>query len=321
MPDGFLLAIEGGGTRSQAALLDSAGRVLHVTDNAAGVNLNFTTIQESRRAVLAAVQGVLAGAQIPGECIADFASALVAARFGAELLGAILPHARYHYYGEGDVVFARAGHYRPHGVAVVAGTGATAWAVRADDGRQRIFGGWGALLGDEGSGYALGLAGLRAAVRACEGRAEAPTALYPAVREHFGLAEATFRVDLVRLAYHKPLTRAEIAALAPLVTRLAAAGDALAARLTAQTAADLAALALHAARSAFRPDERCDVVVAGGLTKAGDLLLAQMRERLALEYPLATFSIGSEAPAVALGRLALAKRATSRDTDLAADHR
>jgi glucosamine kinase len=320
MPDGLLLALEGGGTRSQAALLDSAGRVLHVTDNAAGVNLNFTTIQESQRAVLAAVQGVLTGAQISGERIADFASALVAARFGAELLGEILPHARYHYYGECDVVFARAGRYWPHGVAVVAGTGATAWAVRADDGRQRIFGGWGALLGDEGSGYALGLAGLRAAVRACEGRAEAPTELYPAIRQHFGLAEATFRDELVRLAYHKPLTRAEIAALAPVVTRLAAAGDPLAAQLVAQIAADLAALTLHAARSSFESNERFDVVVAGGLTKAGDLLLRPVRQRLAQEFSGATFAVGIEAPAVALGRLAQTRRAPVWDTDFTDEH-
>ncbi len=302
----MLLALEGGGTRSQAALLDSTGSVLCVTDHAADVNPNFTTIQDSQRAVLAAVRRVLADAAIRGERITDFASALVGARFGAELLGEILPHARYHYYGEGDVVFARAGCYRPHGVAVVAGTGATAWAVRGDDGRQQVFGGWGALLGDEGSGYALGLAGLRTAVRAYEGRAEAPTELYGAVRQHFGLAEAAFRDDLVRLAYHKPLTRAEIAALAPLVTRLAAEGDPLAIRLAAQAAADLAALALHAAHSLFGPKERFDVVVAGGLTKAGDLLLGPLRERLAQEFPLGAFAVGTEAPAVALGRLALA---------------
>ncbi len=306
MPDGLLLALEGGGTRSQAALLDPAGRVLHIS-HAADVNPNFTTPQESQRAVLAAVEGVLDGARISGDRITDVALALVAASFGAELLGEILPRACYHYYGEGDVVFARAGLYRPHGVAVVAGTGATAWAVRADDGRQRIFGGWGALLGDEGSGYALGLAGLRAAVRACEGRAEAPTELYPAVRQHFGLAEATFRDELIHLTYHKPLTRAEIAALASVVTQLAAQGDPLAAQLTAQVAADLAALALHAARSLFQPDEHFDAVVAGGLTDAGDSMLDPMRQRLAHEFSRAVFTVGTEAPAVALGRLAQAR--------------
>ncbi len=308
MSDDLLLALEGGGTRSQAALLDAAGRILHVCD-AADVNPNFITPQESRQAVRAAVSQVVAAAGITAEQVSDVALALVGVRAGddASLLKDLLPHARYHSFGEGEVVFARAGCYRPHGVAVVAGTGATAWAVRSDDRRQTVFGGWGTLLGDEGSGYALGLAGLRAAVRAYEGRAEAPTSLYPAVRQHLGLAEATFREELVALAYHKPLTRPEIAALASLVGWLAAAGDALAVQLVAQVAADLAALALHAARSLFAAAERFDVVVAGGLTAAGDPILGPIRQRLAQEFPCATLAVGTEAPAVALGRLALAR--------------
>jgi N-acetylglucosamine kinase-like BadF-type ATPase len=304
MSDNLWLALEGGGTRSQAALLDGVGHVVHIV-NSADVNMHFTTLQESQAAVLAAVKGVLRGAQISGARVTHFVSALVDARFGAELLGEILPNASYHYYEEQTVVFARAGLYRPHGVAVVAGTGATAWAVRAGDGRECVYGGWGSLLGDEGSGYALGLAGLRAAIRVFEGRAEAPSRLFTAVLRHFGFAEPTFREDLVFLAYHKPLTRAEIAALAAVVTGLAAQGDPLAARLTAEAAADLTALALHAARRLFRPEEPFDVAVAGGLTNAGELLLGPFRQGFAQEFPRAILHIGAEPPAVALGRLAL----------------
>lgn len=303
MPDDLWLALEGGGTRSQAALLDSGGRVLHVVDSA-DVNTNFTALQASQQAVLAAVTNVLRGVQLSGDRVTRYVSALIGPRFGAELLGEILPHARYQYYEEGAVVFARAGFYRPHGVAAVAGTGATTWAVRADDGRQVVFGGWGSLLGDEGSAYALGLAGLRAVVRAFEGRSVASTPLLPAIRQHFGLTEATFREELVYLAYQKPLSRAEIAGLATVVTRLAGQGDPLAVQLTAAVSADLAALTLHAARSLFSPGERFDVVVAGGLTNAGELLLAPLRQGLAQEFPQAIFAVGTEAPAVALGRLA-----------------
>ena len=50
------------------------------------------------------------------------------------------------------------------------------------DGRTARAGGWGPLLGDEGSGYAIALAGLRAAARRCDGRAPAtpsPTDCWP----------------------------------------------------------------------------------------------------------------------------------------------
>jgi N-acetylglucosamine kinase-like BadF-type ATPase len=188
---------------------------------------------------------------------------------------------------------------------VVAATGATAWAVRKDDGRQIALGGWGSLLGDEGSAYAAGLLGLRTAVRAFEGRETAPTSLVEAFCQHLGLSRETFQPDLVRLAYQKPLSRADIAGLAAVVTGLAARGDVLAGRITSKVAGDLASLALHAARRLFSPDEGFDVAAAGGLLNAGDLILGPLRAGLADEFPLARLVIGKEAPAVALGRLAI----------------
>ena len=300
----YLLALEGGGSHSQAAILDFHGRIVQISD-AADVNTNFTSFQAAQAAVLSAVSAALQQAGIAGEQVTDCASALVGPRFGAELLGALLPNACYHYYGERDVVFARAGIYRPHGAAVVAATGATAWAVRRDNGRQVSFGGWGSLLGDEGSAYAAGLLGLRAAARAFEGRAGAPTRLVEAVCQHMGLSRETFQPELVRLAYQKPLTRAEIAGLAAVVTRLAAEGDPLASRISAKVANDLAALALHAARQLFSPPESFDLAAAGGLLNAGELILRPLRAGLAAEFPHARLVIGTEPPAVALGRLAI----------------
>jgi len=300
----YLMALEGGGTRCQAALLDGAGRLLH-THDAGGVNTNFVPYAEARRAVLQAVSGALAAAGLEPGAVSHFVTALVGASFGPETFGVLCPGASYHGYGELPVVFARAGLYRPHGVAVVAGTGATAWAVRADDGREAFLGGWGSLLGDEGSAYALGLLGLRAAVRAFEQRALAPTVLVEALCTHFNLSEARFRQDLIALAYHQPLSRAEIAALARLVTRLAAQGDPLATRLTGKVANDLAELALNAARRLFVPGEALDVVLAGGLLNAGELMLGPLRQQLLAEFPQARPRVGDEAPAVALGRLAL----------------
>jgi N-acetylglucosamine kinase-like BadF-type ATPase len=300
----FLLALEGGGTRSQAAILDFEGHCLQISDSA-DVNTNFTSHQAAEQAVLTAVSEALQQAGISGGSITHFASALVGPRFGPELLGSILPHTSYHYYGEGQVVFARAGFYRPHGVAVVAATGATAWGVRRDDGRRVAFGGWGSLLGDEGSAYAAGLLGLRTAVRAFEGREPAPTQLVEGICQHLGLTRETFHSGLVRLAYQKPLSRAEIASLASVVTCLAAEGDVPASRIVAKVSGDLAALALHAARQLFSGEESFDVAAAGGLLKAGEMILGPLRVGLAREFPQARLVIGEEAPAVALGKLAL----------------
>ncbi len=282
------------------------GNVLHIRASS-DVNTNFVAYDEARAAVWRAVSGVLDAAGISGEHVAHFVSALIGPQFGAEVFGALIPHAAYHYYGERDVVFARAGITPPHGVAVVAATGATAFGVRADDGRQMSVGGWGTLLGDEGSAYAAGLLGLRAAARAYERRLDAPTGLIEAVCEHFHVPRATFQRDLVHLAYQKPLSRAEIAGFAAVVARLATTGDAAAVRIMQKVAADLTALMLHVARKLFIPAEAFDVAAAGGLLNAGEIIVAPLRDALAHEFPHARFTIGVEEPAVALGRLMLHK--------------
>ncbi|HOU11560.1 MAG TPA: BadF/BadG/BcrA/BcrD ATPase family protein [Anaerolineae bacterium] len=300
----YILSLEGGGTRSQAALLDMAGNPLHIRAST-DVNTNFVAYDEARAAVWRAVSGVLDAANVSGEHVTHFVSALIGPKFGPEVFGALIPHATYHYYGERDVVFARAGLYRPHGVAVVAATGATVFGVRADDGRQMSVGGWGTLLGDEGSAYAAGLLGLRAAVRAFERRLDIPTGLVEAVCEHFHVPLATFQRDLVHLAYQKPLSRAEIAGFAAVVARLANAGDSAAARIMSKVAADLTALMLYVARTMFAPAETFDVAAAGGRLNAGEIIVAPLRDALAREFPHARFTIGAEEPAVALGRLML----------------
>lgn len=303
MEDTYIIALEGGGSHSQAAVMDMGGCVLHVSDSAE-VNTNFVSFQDAQEAVWQAVSKTLQAAQVPGEKICYLVSALVGPRFGPELFGSLFPNTRYLYYEEQDVIFAQAGIYELHGVALTASTGATAWGVRSDDGRRVTMGGWGSLLGDEGSAYAAGLLGLRAAVRAFEGR-EAPTGLVDALCAHFGIRRETFHHDMIYLAYQKPLTRAEIAGAAVPVTRLAAAGDEVAARIVRKVAGDLSALALHAARRLFAPQEHFPVAAGGGLLKAGPLITAPLEDALRLEFPNARLALCASQPAPALGLLAL----------------
>ncbi|MBE0699325.1 MAG: hypothetical protein IH586_20570 [Anaerolineaceae bacterium] len=308
-----LLALEGGGTRSQAALLTGDG-ILLKTGEAGDVNTNFTSLEQARKEVLSAVSRVLTAAQISGERVDLFVSALVGPKFGKEVFGELCPRARFLFFNERDVVFARAGIYRPHGIGVVAATGATAWGMRADDGRQVFFGGWGSLLGDEGSAYAMGLMGLRAAARAFEGRQRHPTRLVEEVCSHWKLKLENFRQELVQIAYHKPLSRADIAGLAAVITRLAREGDEEAVLICQETANDLAQLGLHAARQLFLREESFAVVAAGGVTSAGDLILGPLRQGLEREFPHAELSIGTESPAEALGRLAIDHLSNEEET-------
>ena len=130
-----------------------------------------------------------------------------------------------------DAVIAHAGALdgRP-GVVLIVGTGVVALAVGAD-GALRTADGWGPLLGDEGGGAWIATTGLRAALRALEGRGPA-TELADAARARFGRPET----------WPARLTDAvELASFAPDV--LAAQGDAVASAIVAAAAASLAATA------------------------------------------------------------------------------
>ncbi|MCC7355455.1 MAG: hypothetical protein IT330_17070 [Anaerolineae bacterium] len=303
-PGNYLIAVEGGGTKTQAALFAAYGELLQVAA-AADVNVNFTTPERAISAIVEAVKTVLQKEGIAAADVRWATYALVTTTMVAERAFALAcPQATLLPYNERDVVFARAGHYRPHGVAVVAGTGATAWAVRQDDGRQVGMGGWGSLLGDEGSAYAIGLSGLRAVAQAWEGR-EAPTRLVEAACQFYDLPQPDLKSALIHLTYQKPLSRTELAAFAREVTRLAAEGDDVARRIVGDAANDLAALALHATRHLFHPHESFVVVIAGGLLNAGELVLGPLRAQVLQEFSHATVEVGSEQPAIALGRLAL----------------
>ena len=104
------------------------------------------------------------------------------------------------------------------GVLVVVGTGSMAWG-RDPRGKEIRVGGWGALLGDEGSGYWLGLEGLRAVARAWDGRGPS-TLLTEKVLATLNLLDPPALIPWSATA-----SKGEIAALAPLVLEAAEVGD------------------------------------------------------------------------------------------------
>jgi N-acetylglucosamine kinase-like BadF-type ATPase len=117
------------------------------------------------------------------------------------------------------------------GLVVVAGTGSVVLA-RTTQGALLRAGGWGHVLGDDGSGYAVGRAGLRAVAAALDGGP--PTALRSRVREHFGIDD---RDRLLERVYQEDVS---VQAVAPLVLEAATDGDAVARDIRASQGAALA---------------------------------------------------------------------------------
>lgn len=187
------------------------------------------------------------------------------------------------------------------GVVVIAGTGSIAYG-RDARGRAARAGGWGYVLGDEGSGYWLGRQALRAVLRASDGRGS-QTPLTPLVLAHYRVARPQ---DLVREIYYGRFKPATVAAAASLVEAAAEAGDTWSRDLIATGARELSAAACAV----------CDrlglstgpIILAGGIFRAVPRLLAGVTESLRQQRPDLRVQPLTQEPAAGAVSLAIAAR-------------
>ena len=181
------------------------------------------------------------------------------------------------------------------GILLIAGTGSGALA-RAATGEMLRVGGWGPQLGDEGSGYAIGLAALRAVLAARDGRGHrtALTDLLP----DLGLERPDELVDWVA-----SVPKGEVGALAGRVAQCAEAGDRVAGKVLDDAAASLVAHAVAARRRGAPPT----VALVGGLVGKGGSLAGRLRPAL----EAAGFTVRSRPVRPEVGAALLARAATA----------
>ena len=130
------------------------------------------------------------------------------------------------------------------GIALIAGTGSIAFG-RAADGRTKRCGGWGYLLGDEGSGYSVGRGALAHALRDLECEAVwHPNSLTEAVVSKLQVKTVS---ELTKTVYTNADPRSFIASLAPLVVTAAEHGDKKAEAILDWAATELAGLVARTA--------------------------------------------------------------------------
>lgn len=161
-----------------------------------------------------------------------------------------------------DIEIALIGaHERPHGALLLAGTGSIAYAIDEHNQRHRV-GGWGYLIGDEGSGYWIGRQALHHLTRQFDNR----TARTDFHRHIVQMLDLTTPYDLINWVYRQqsqPPTSA-IARLAPTVIHHAELGDTIAVAIideAIQHLTELARAVCHRAQMNLN-----QLAFAGGLT-------------------------------------------------------
>jgi N-acetylglucosamine kinase-like BadF-type ATPase len=304
----YFLGVDGGASSTTCAVCDREGRILGIGHGGPSNHILAPGGEaRARAAVQTAVDAAQAGA---GLGRIEFE----AAQFGmtginretepARVLAAVvssLLHLRIvQIDNDASVALAGALACRP-GVIVVAGTGSVAYG-RDALGQEARAGGWGYLFGDEGSGFALGLGGVRAALRARDG-VGAQTVLMARIPPRFGRA----LVEIPWLFYEGHLQRDQIAALAPVVTEAAAGGDPVAVSLVCEAANALAAMAAAVIKRLTWPGGTVALGPVGGVFRAGHVLLNRLRTTITAAVPGAVIVPPRFTPVV--GALLLALRA------------
>ncbi|NLX94805.1 MAG: N-acetylglucosamine kinase [Rhodopirellula sp.] len=153
------------------------------------------------------------------------------------------------------------------GVALISGTGSFAFGRNAA-GETARSGGWGFLFGDEGSGYWIAVAALRAVAQAADGRGP-ETRLVEAVLDYLGIREP---LEMVSAVYPDASDRARLASMAELVIEADREDDAVAGRILAAAAADLAAMVAAVVRQLGFDEGDYPLGLTGGVLLGGGLL-------------------------------------------------
>ncbi|HEY8861964.1 MAG TPA: BadF/BadG/BcrA/BcrD ATPase family protein [Candidatus Limnocylindria bacterium] len=293
----LVVGMDAGGTKTRAFAVARGGEIV---GRGAGGGANLLSSPDPQGSIAAALREALAG-RIPdavvlscagGEREADRAKgrAILAALLGPDVAVDVTHDAKAALY---------AGNPAGCGVVLISGTGSIAYG-RNDQGVEARCGGWGYLVGDEGSAVWIGQEGLRAASYDHDGRGS-PTAITRHLFLDLGAEDFN---DVLPLLYGKPHPSPAILAATRAVARAFAEGDGIAVNIVqrgARSLADMAATVAHQLSLEGGP-----VYLAGGAFENVGPLEKAVRLELLSALPRAAVEPVGEEPAMGAARLAAA---------------
>jgi N-acetylglucosamine kinase-like BadF-type ATPase len=313
MSEPFVLAVDGGNSKTDVVLAGADGAVLSLVRGAQS-SPHRLGLAGTLQVLESLLQSALAEAGLDENARAEVAQLLMAGVDTAteedELRAAVEERGWAAKTRVGNDTFAvlRAGTERGWGVAVVCGAGINCVGV-SPDGRHARFPALGTISGDWGGGYDVGLAALHAAARSEDGRGPR-TSLERSVPEYFGrrapheIAEDIHggQLDSRRLGELPPLVFAE------------AESDSVAAEIVDRLAGEVVALARVALERLELGDESAEVLLGGGLLQASNgRLIGTIETALREAAPSVVVRQATSTPIVGAALLALDELGAGRE--------
>ena len=274
----YVVGIDGGGTRTRGVLADTQGNVLSSAETGL-TNIQISGPEKCASTIQHLIQQLLKKTSIKETDIAHTYLGLAGAGRETDKKKA---RDALHNIGiqkltiETDARIALAGAFGGgEGIILICGTGSICYG-KAKNSKMIRSGGWGYLLGDEGSGYFIVREALIAALKDLDGRGDSTT-LRKAFEKHFSVQQID---EIIPQVYGGSLDRAAISALAPIVFETAKAGDKEAYKIITMTAIEQSKMITAVAKRLPFHDETIKVSLIGSVFKQKAILVPTIIEQL-----------------------------------------
>ncbi|MBD2435271.1 N-acetylglucosamine kinase [Nostoc sp. FACHB-110] len=313
----YVLGIDGGGTKTVCVLMDDTGKVLGCgmggASNYHSVGVE-ATIQSIHSAIYKAANEALKSIDAIAVKAICLGLAGVGRPFDVQIIQGIVKELQNsnwlpinwdlspsHIIICHDALIALVGGIGDDvGIVVAAGTGSIVFG-RNQQGQTHRVGGWGYILGDEGSAYKIAVAGMHTALKSYDGR-EKITSLVDGFKQHLSLKNIE---ELIEVVYQRGWGVTEIAALAKVVDIAAVSGDELANQIIDQAVADLVNSTSTVINRIFTDNSSIEIVTVGSVWQGK----SQMQERFAASigniFPFVKVIHPKYEPAYGAGLLAI----------------
>lgn len=277
----YVLGIDGGGSKTTCILMNRSGQVIG-RGEAGASNYQSIGVEAAKKSIATAIQQSLIASnlnqniqtqniKIEGICLGlagvgrpkdiEVVKNIVQDLRNSKLLPITWNLQPQNIIICHDALIALVGGIgRDVGIVVAAGTGSIIFG-RNSQGETKRVGGWGHILGDEGSAYKIAIAGMQAALKVYDGR-EIYSCLLEDFQQHLDLANIE---DLVDVIYRRGWNVKKIAALAPIVDRAAAKGDRIANEIIDDAVQELVKGTSTVIERIFQPGEVLEVVTTGSM--------------------------------------------------------
>ena len=300
----YMLAIDGGGTKTEVAVATETGEIISRSYSGPS-NWTTTPRKIAQENMIEGIESALK--QVPGIKIGLITAGVAGAARKEWELKEFLESLNI----AKEVIVTTDAHIAlvgallgMEGIIVIAGTGSISYGRRDD--RERRTGGWGYLLGDEGSAYDVGRRGMMAALKAYDGRGE-KTLLLDMFYEYLGQGDVE---ALIRIIYERP--KDIISGFARYVVRSGEMGDMVALDILNTASYELSLLGISTAEGlGYQRENRFNLAYTGGFFKAKDIVVEPFVNFIKEKFPDASIFPAKAEPvvgAIILGKEHLGRR-------------